>query len=149
MTLRPTHTASPIDDALRAFGDAAALAIAQAYAVPAPAVAFEAPRRADFGDFATNVAFSLAKTARQSPQAVAAALVDDLRRRAPELDRSFSSIEAVAGFINLRLAPRVWHSVLAQILREGERFGARPSNGVRISLEFGSANPTGPLVVVQ
>ena len=149
MTLRPTHTASPIDDALRAFGDAAALAIAQAYAVPAPAVAFEAPRRADFGDFATNVAFSLAKTARQSPQAVAAALVDDLRRRASELDRSFSSIEAVAGFINLRLAPRVWHSVLAQILREGERFGARPSNGVRISLEFGSANPTGPLVVVQ
>ncbi len=55
----------------------------------------------------------------------------------------------MAGFINLRLAPRVWHSVLAQILREGERFGARPSNGVRISLEFGSANPTGPLVVVQ
>jgi arginyl-tRNA synthetase len=55
----------------------------------------------------------------------------------------------VAGFINLRLTPTVWHAVLARILREGERFGQFPKSGKRISLEFGSANPTGPLVVVQ
>jgi arginyl-tRNA synthetase len=143
------EAASPLDDALRTFGEAAAGAITAKYSVPAPAIAFEAPRRPEFGDFSTNVAFSLAKTARRAPQDVAAELVSELARRTPELERSFSRIDAVAGFINVVLAPAVWQGVVAGILREGDHFGAAPSNGLRISLEFGSANPTGPLVVVQ
>ncbi|HVN69799.1 MAG TPA: arginine--tRNA ligase [Candidatus Binatia bacterium] len=141
--------AAPIDDALHAFASAASDAAAAKYGVPAPAVAFEAPRRPEFGDFATNVAFTLAKTARRSPQDVAADLAGDLRTRAPELERLFSSIEPVAGFINLRMAPPVWHAIAARILAEGDRYGEAPSKNERISLEFGSANPTGPLVVVQ
>lgn len=139
----------PLDDALRSFAATVASIAAKLYSVPAPAVAFEAPRRPEFGDFATNVAFSLAKAARRSPQDIAAALVDELPRHAPELASSFSRIDAVAGFINLRLAPTVWHAVIAKIRHEGERYGARSPNGERVSLEFGSANPTGPLVVVQ
>ncbi len=146
---RMTEAASPLDDALRAFADAAADTVAAHYSVPAPAIAFEAPRRPEFGDFATNLAFSLAKTARRSPQEIAAELVGELARRAPQLERVFSSVDAVAGFINLRVAPRVWHGAVERILREGDRFGEAPPNGQRISLEFGSANPTGPLVVVQ
>ncbi len=115
----------------------------------AASIAFEAPRRPEFGDFSTNFAFALAKTARRPPQDVATDLVSELVRGAPELDRTFSRIDAVAGFINVRIAPSVWHDVIAGILREGDRFGERPSNGLRVSLEFGSANPTGPLVVVQ
>jgi arginyl-tRNA synthetase len=114
-----------------------------------PVVAFEAPRRPEFGDFATNLAFTLAKEARRSPQEVADAIVAELTQRAPQLTRIFSRMEAVAGFINLRLAPAVWHAELARILQEGEHFGEAPRNGLRVSLEFGSANPTGPLVVVQ
>ena len=38
---------------------------------------------------------------------------------------------------------------MAAILRDGSAYGRGVPNGVRISLEFGSANPTGPLVVVQ
>ena len=38
---------------------------------------------------------------------------------------------------------------MATILREGEAYGHGAATGERISLEFGSANPTGPLVVVQ
>jgi arginyl-tRNA synthetase len=140
---------SPLDDALSAFAEAASNAAAIKYSVPSPVVAFEAPRRPEFGDFATNLAFSLAKSARRSPQEIAADLVADLMRRAPELERSFSNVEAVAGFINLRLAPAVWHAAVDRILREDDRFGQAPRNGLRISLEFGSANPTGPLVVVQ
>jgi arginyl-tRNA synthetase len=142
------ETASPLDDALRLFGEAAGRAIASRHKVAAPAVAFEAPRRSEFGDFSTNVAFSLAKAARRPPQTIAEDLVAELTRQAP-LERTFSRIEAVGGFINLRLAPAVWQAVVAQILREDDRFGAAPDNGQRISLEFGSANPTGPLVVVQ
>jgi arginyl-tRNA synthetase len=149
MTSRVTAATSPLEDALRAFGDATAKIVAAEYRLPAPGVAFEAPRRPEFGDFSTNLAFSLAKTVGRSPQDVAAALVADLAREAPDLGRLFSDIEAVAGFVNLRVAAPVWHAVVARILQQGDRFGEAPRNGLRISLEFGSANPTGPLVVVQ
>lgn len=110
-------------------------------------VGFEAPRRPEFGDFATNVAFSLAKAARRSPQDVAQQIVEGVKALGAE--GLFSSIEPVAGFINVRVKPGVWQNVVAKILRDGERYGEFASNGKRISLEFGSANPTGPLVVVQ
>ncbi|HVR47091.1 MAG TPA: arginine--tRNA ligase [Candidatus Binatia bacterium] len=138
-----------VDDALRAFADAVTGVVAAKYPNAAPAVAFEAPRRPEFGDFSTNVALTLAKAARRAPQELAAEIVCDATRRSPELEQLFSRIEPVAGFINLRLAPAIWHAAIARILREGERFGERPRNGKRVSLEFGSANPTGPLVVVQ
>ncbi|MBV8722884.1 MAG: arginine--tRNA ligase [Candidatus Eremiobacteraeota bacterium] len=134
---------------LQIFATAVEDAVAQRYPDAAVKVGFEAPRRPEFGDFATNVAFSLAKVAKRSPQDVAAQIVADARSRAPHLDTLFSSIEPTSGFINLRLAPGIWQNVVAKILREGARFGEFPRNGKRISLEFGSANPTGPLVVVQ
>ncbi|HEY5258651.1 MAG TPA: arginine--tRNA ligase [Candidatus Baltobacteraceae bacterium] len=150
--MNPTITdAAPLpDDALAAFAAAVSAAIAAAYPDAAgAAVAFEAPRNPAFGDVATNVAFSLAKAARAKPQDVAAALIADARQREPRLSSLFASIDAVAGFINLRLAPACWQASIARVLREGETFGTMPPNGSRVSLEFGSANPTGPLVVVQ
>ena len=80
--IRMTGTSS-LDDALRAFADAASKTAAAKYSVPEPAVAFEAPRRPEFGDFATNLAFSLAKSARRSPQAIADDLVAELVTNAP------------------------------------------------------------------
>ena len=47
------------------------------------------------------------------------------------------------------MVPRYWQTVVARVLREGADFGRGDPLGERISLEFGSANPTGPLVVVQ
>ncbi len=136
--------------ALETFATAVRSAVAGLYPDAPPAeVAFEAPRRPEFGDFATNVAFSLARIARRSPNDVATALIAEARGREPRLDRLFSSIEAVAGFINVRLAPPVWQSIVATVLRERADFGRAGARGKRISLEFGSANPTGPLVVVQ
>jgi arginyl-tRNA synthetase len=150
--MSPTITKAGVlpDDALAAFAGAIGDAIAARYPqAEAPAVAFEAPRRPEFGDFATNVAFALAKTARSAPKDVAAILVADLRERAPNVCALFSEIDPVAGFINLRLAPIVWQTLVAAILRDGRSFGRSAPGGTRISLEFGSANPTGPLVVVQ
>ncbi|HEY8297586.1 MAG TPA: arginine--tRNA ligase, partial [Candidatus Baltobacteraceae bacterium] len=116
---------------------------------PAAPVEFEAPRRPEFGDFATNAALRLAKVARRSPQDVATALVAALDAAHPQLRELFSEIVPTAGFINVRLAPSLWQDVVGDVLRAGDRFGESPRNGKRISLEFGSANPTGPLVVVQ
>ena len=74
------------------FPKAPRLPLPRSIRLPPPIVTFEAPRRPAFGDFSTNLAFSLAKTARRSPQDVAAALVAELTRRAPELaDRSATS----------------------------------------------------------
>jgi arginyl-tRNA synthetase len=56
---------------------------------------------------------------------------------------------AAAGFINLRLIPQFWQRTIASVLREGPDYGRGAPQTERISLEFGSANPTGPLVVVQ
>ncbi len=137
-------------DALQTFATALRSEIGSLYPdAPAGEVAFEAPRRPEFGDFSTNAAFSLARTAKRSPQDVAKALVDALGANQTQLRALFPQIVATAGFINVRLAPSCWHAALAQILREGSAFGQSAPNGTRISLEFGSANPTGPLVVVQ
>jgi arginyl-tRNA synthetase len=146
-----TETPGPLpEDALQAFAAAVRSAVAARYPDAADATpAFEAPRRPEFGDFATNVALQLAKIAKRSPQDVATALIADVRAAAPELASLFASIDPVAGFINLRLAAPVWQNSVRHILGRGDDFGKLPSNGKRISLEFGSANPTGPLVVVQ
>lgn len=152
MNLTTTDERTPMqpDDALRAFADAIGDAIIALYPdAPSAVVGFEAPRRPEFGDFATNAAFSLAKVARRSPNDVATALVAAVRERAPEVAALFSSIDPVAGFINLRLAPAMWQALVLRVLQRGERFGVEEVPGPRVSLEFGSANPTGPLVVVQ
>ena len=75
---------------------------------------------------------------------------DAARSRAAVSDTVAQSTPT-AGFINLRLAP---HDLAARAARDraaGRRrtLGAARERHARISLEFGSANPTGPLVVVQ
>jgi arginyl-tRNA synthetase len=143
--MSPTTT-EPYARELRAFGDAVAETARALYPeAPPVAVSFEAPRRPEFGDFATNVAFGLAKTARRAPQDVARALVE--RTGAPFREAGiFAAVEPVGGFINLRFSAEIWQRELAR-LAAGE--SPRAPLGKKISLEFGSANPTGPLVVVQ
>ncbi|HEV2642773.1 MAG TPA: hypothetical protein VGT98_08700, partial [Candidatus Elarobacter sp.] len=113
-----------------------------------PVVQFEPARRPEFGDVATNVAFGLARVARKKPQdigseIIARALADDGVRA------TVAGATAVAGFINLKLHPAFWQRVVGDVLRDGSDYGRGAPNGERVSLEFGSANPTGPLVVVQ
>jgi arginyl-tRNA synthetase len=113
-----------------------------------PTVAFEAPRRAEFGDVATNVAFGLAKTAKRAPNEIAQAIAERALSD-PAVRETVAGATPTAGFINLRLVPAFWQRTVEAILREGAAYGRGPAQSERISLEFGSANPTGPLVVVQ
>jgi arginyl-tRNA synthetase len=143
---------SPVlpEAALQTLSQAFSHAIAQLYPdAPAAHIVFEAPRRPEFGDFATNVALQLARVAKRSPQDVAVAILQRTFEDAPELRTLVTDAEAVSGFINVRLMPICWQHSLARILRDAHDFGRAPDNGTKISLEFGSANPTGPLVVVQ
>ena len=119
------------------------------YPASEPVVAFESPRRAEFGDVATNVAFTLAKAARRPPQEIAHAIVARAFGDASATGATVANAEPVAGFINLRLTPAFWQAALSDLLRDGADYGRPARSGQRISLEFGSANPTGPLVLVQ
>jgi arginyl-tRNA synthetase len=147
--MNPTTTDAPADGlavASRAFARAAASLVPDG---EAPSVQFEAPRNPAFGDYASNVALQLAKRARRAPQQLASEIVERAFADEPLLRELLSDATPLGGFINIRLAPAHWQNVVGEILRDGAAFGRGAPTGERISLEFGSANPTGPLVVVQ
>jgi arginyl-tRNA synthetase len=110
-------------------------------------VELEVPRDPDHGDWSSNVALTLAKTARRPPREVARALVD-----AFEVDPDvLAAVEiAGAGFINFRLAPAWLQETVRRVLADPEGYGTSDAGrGERILVEYVSANPTGPLNVVS
>ncbi len=120
-------------------------------AVQPAAVSIERTKRPEHGDFASNVALTLAKPAGKPPRAVAEAIVARLAR----LPRGGASPLAEAtvagpGFINLRLAPSFWQAALGQILAAGADWGrGAPRATPKVLLEYLSSNPTGPITVAH
>ena len=108
------------------------------------AVAVEPPRDAAHGDMATNAAMVLAKPAGQPPRAIA----EGLAARLAGDPRIVSAEVAGPGFLNLRLSPENWRAVVRAALAEGRDFGRSDiGRGVKVNVEFVSANPTGPMHV--
>lgn len=105
---------------------------------------FERTRQKEHGDFATNVAMTLAKPARKNPRELAELIVNAL-----PADPLVTKVEiAGPGFINVFLSPDAQYAVLTTIFNEEERYGlAAPNSRRKIMVEFVSANPTGPLHV--
>jgi arginyl-tRNA synthetase len=115
-------------------------------------VAVEPPRNPGHGDLATNAAMVLAGAVRENPMALAERIGAALNGR--ELvtgDYRGPGLTAAAarpGFLNITLAPEIWHAQLRAILRAGAGFGDSPVGaGERVNVEFVSANPTGPMHV--
>lgn len=108
-----------------------------------PAVVLEVPPQKEFGDYATNFAMQAAKAARTNPRAVAQAIVD--RIEAPWIEKMEI---AGPGFLNFYLKPDWLYEMLGSILKQGENYGRTAAGGgMRVQVEFVSANPTGPLHV--
>ncbi|GAB4367149.1 MAG: arginine--tRNA ligase [Deltaproteobacteria bacterium] len=107
----------------------------------------EIPKQPEHGDFSTNAALQAARLLGRPPREVAGEILEAIR----EEDRRgwFRSLSVAGpGFINLVLSDEAWREGLAEVLREGSRFGgSRPETPERVLLEFVSANPTGPLHV--
>ena len=132
-----------VRDLLRdALGDA----LAAAGVDPAPAdIAIERPRDRSHGDWSSNVALVAAKAAGQPPRRLAEKLVTGLNANPPP---HVEAVEAAGpGFVNFRLSPSWLHEVLRAVVDEGVDGYARPTVGAGspVSVEFVSANPTGPL----
>lgn len=107
------------------------------------AVTLERPRNPEHGDWATNVALTLAKPLRKAPRQIA----DELAERIDRAAAGIRSAEVAGpGFINFRLSTDYLRDGLARIVREGDRYGRNESGaGKPVNVEFVSANPTGPL----
>ena len=105
-------------------------------------VVVERPKNREHGDWATNVAMQLAARFGMNPRAFADLL-------APEL----AAIEGVTkvdiagpGFINITLSAAVAGELVRDIVSAGDSFGKGTElAGLKMNLEFVSANPTGPI----
>jgi arginyl-tRNA synthetase len=104
----------------------------------------ERSRDSVHGDFATNLALTLAKLVGARPRDLAVRLVAALPK-SPLVER----VEiAGPGFINFHLTESAYRGVVPAILTAGHDFGrSRLGAGRRVQVEFVSANPTGPLHV--
>ena len=110
-----------------------------------PEIAITRPKRAEHGDFATNVALVLAQKAGRPPRALAEEIVAHLT----DPDGMIAQVEVAGpGFLNLRIADAYWLRLLGEVLHTGDEFGRSvAASAERINVEFVSANPTGPLHV--
>ncbi len=104
----------------------------------------ERTRSPEHGEFASNLAMVLAKKAGMPPRDLAQAIIDQLPR-----SRQVERAEiAGPGFINFYMQHVALTGVVKDILYHGENFGHLPQDPEHeVTVEFVSANPTGPLHV--
>jgi len=138
--------------ALAALFHEAARALAAGVMAPdsLPLVELDRPRQADHGDLACNLAMQLARPLKQPPRKIAEALAQAVQAADSASAQPLLAAVEVAGpgFINLRLAPAARRAVVARVLEKAEAFGCGTQGAGRsVVVEFGSANPTGPLHV--
>ena len=104
----------------------------------------ERPPKPELGDYSTNAAMLLAKSAGRPPRELA----EEIRERLSEAlgDSAREVVVAGPGFVNVFFADRWYRDAVASVL-EAERFGRSSERRRDVLLEFVSANPTGPLTV--
>jgi len=105
------------------------------------------PVRPEHGDWSTNAALVVAKSAGRAPREVAGDLAAVLQ--AASMDDVVAVEVAGPGFVNFRLANSWLHQALREVIEAGTKSYATPElgGGERVQIEFVSANPTGPLHV--
>jgi arginyl-tRNA synthetase len=109
--------------------------------VPA-VITLERPKNRDHGDYATSIALQLAKAAGKNPREIATILQSAISTIA-----GVTKVEiAGPGFINITLDRASQAELVRTILTNKKEYGRSTGlTGVKINLEFISANPTGPL----
>jgi len=107
-------------------------------------IAVERTKDAQHGDFATNLALLLAKSAKTNPRQLAEQIIAALPQ-----DEAVVKVElAGPGFINFFIDPSTQYQIVRQIHEQGQAYGlSKVGLGKKVQVEFVSANPTGPLHV--
>ena len=128
----PEQLASAVRDALAAA------------ALPDREPELERPNHREHGDWATNVALTLAKPVGASPREIATRIIDAL-----VVPDGVEHVEVAGpGFINFHLAQGALADLVRTVIVQGEAYGTSDAAaGRHANVEFVSANPTGPLHV--
>ncbi|MFI6443069.1 arginine--tRNA ligase [Kitasatospora sp. NPDC050543] len=135
--MTPAELSQAVQAAVSAVVEAGELTVA----VPEH-VTIERPKNRDHGDYATNVALQLAKPAGKPPRAVAELVAARLR----ELPGVAKVDIAGPGFMNITLDAATQGALARAIVEAGAAYGRNDAlKGLKINLEFVSANPTGPI----
>jgi arginyl-tRNA synthetase len=109
-----------------------------------PRINIERSRDPQHGDFASNLALTLAKPAKSNPRQLAEQIMAALPQH-----EAITRVElAGPGFINFFVNASAQYQIIRQIHDEGPGFGlSHIGAGKKVQVEFVSANPTGPLHV--
>ena len=105
-------------------------------------VGVERPKDPSHGDWASSAALRLAKSAHAAPRDIAGRIAAHMQD-----DPAIASVEVAGpGFVNMRLSDAALQQVFSDVRAQGAAFGrGHAGDGVRVDLEFISANPTGPM----
>ncbi|MBI4356975.1 MAG: arginine--tRNA ligase [Gammaproteobacteria bacterium] len=112
--------------------------------MPTVKATLERPRHKAQGDYASNIAWVLAKEGKQSPRTIAEQIIREFPA-SPFIEK----VEvAGGGFINFYVLPATYGAVIERVLTEGKHYGSSNlGQNRKVLIEFVSANPTGPLHV--
>ncbi|UJF33636.1 arginine--tRNA ligase [Paenibacillus hexagrammi] len=108
-----------------------------------PDMALEVPKDKAHGDFATNVAMQLTRIAKQNPRQIAEQIIASLDK-----EKAYIAEANIAGpgFINFKMNKSYLYPIVGEVMKQGEAYGAvNIGNGLKVQVEFVSANPTGSL----
>ncbi len=127
-----------------AVGDARRQGLLHLTAVPEFPI--QKPDQEKYGDLATSLPLMLAREAKMAPRQIAEHLVSCMR----ESDLIEKVEIAGPGFVNFFLTDGWLHDLLYTIQEKGRHFGETDTgNGQKAQVEFVSANPVGPVNVVN
>ncbi len=118
-------------------------ALAKAFDHETDDIHIEVPADRTHGDYATNVALTLARVLKMNPLRIAEGIVAEI----PATDTVESVEVKPPGFINFFIDKTVLLGVVRNILEEGADYGKGEQKGIHINIEYVSANPTGSLHV--
>ena len=99
------------------------------------------PSDYNLADITTNIAFKLSKELKKNPILIANEILEEIKNFS-----EFESVVNVNGFINVRLSKNFLIEFIFKILENNFIENDEPKNYI---IEFVSANPTGPLNVVN
>jgi arginyl-tRNA synthetase len=133
-----------IESAIRAARDAGDFTLSD----DSLSIKLEKPANKQHGDYSTNIALTLKKsTGINDSREIAARILRQLPADSVLVDRAEV---AGPGFMNFYLKPDWLHDVLEAVKILGTEYGRNTSRlGEKILIEFVSANPTGPISVVN
>lgn len=111
-----------------------------------PDIKIEYPKEESFGDYASSFALESARILKKSP-----IIIGNILKNYIEQSDLIEKVEVVKpGFINIFLSKSFLYDTLKSIQKSGNTYGQNlKEHPEKINLEFVSANPTGPLVVVS